>query len=89
MYIDDYAIGKAVAALSEEETLYSQTKTEIRKMIRRKLAADYTSDLSDEDITITKNKGVILVDVVYEARVPIVHNLSVVANFEHHLEKSK
>jgi hypothetical protein len=26
---------------------------------------------------------------VYEARVPIVHNLDVVANFKHHIEKSK
>lgn len=89
LYIDDYAIGKAVTSLGEEPNLYAKSKSEIRSFLRRKLAADYTAGLDDENIQITKNKGTINVDVVYEAKVPLVHNLSVLANFEHHLEKSK
>lgn len=89
LYINDYAIGKAVTALSEEADLYTMSKSEIRAFVRRKLAADYTSDLEDDAFSIEKNKGTIIIDVIYEARVPIVHNLDVVANFEHHLEKSK
>jgi hypothetical protein len=89
LYIDDYAIGKAVTSLGEEPDLYSKSKTEIRSFIRRKLAADYTTALADDAFIIEKNKGTITIDVVYEARVPIVHNLDVVANFKHHIEKSK
>ena len=89
VYIDDYAIGNAVASLGEEENLYRKGKGEIRSIIRRKLAADYTSDLSDDAIQIEKNKGTITIDVIYETRVPLIRNLSLIANFEHHLEQKK
>ena len=62
------------------DTLISQT---------RKLAADYTRDLTDEEILISKEKGTIKIDVVYESRVPIVYNLDAIAKFEHHFVKGK
>jgi len=89
LYINDYAIGKAVASFETEENLYGKTKTEIRSMLRRKLTADYTEGLDNDEIQIEKKKGVITIDVIYEARVSVVHNLDVVANFSHHLEKTK
>jgi len=88
LYINDYAIGKAVTALQDEE-LYTVSKTQIRSFLRRKLAADYTTHLEDEEILIEKYKGVTTVDVIYEARVPVVYNLDVVASFSHHFEKKK
>jgi len=89
LYINDYAIAKAVASLETDQNLYGKTKTEIRSILRRKLTADYTEGLDDDEIQIEKRKGVITIDVIYEARVPVVHNLDVVANFSHHLEKTK
>ena len=89
LYINDYAIAKAVASLQDDANLYSKGKAEIRGIIRRKLAADYTEDLADDAIQIDKNKGTITIDVAYEARVPVVYNLDVIANFAHHLEKNK
>ncbi|MCF7981777.1 MAG: DUF4845 domain-containing protein [Pseudomonadales bacterium] len=84
LYIDDYAIGKALAALQEEETLYESPKFKIREALRRKLTADYTRELTDDEIVVTKNKSDLRIDVVYEARVPVVYNLDIVAKFEHH-----
>ncbi len=89
LYINDYAIGKAVASLQEEEDLYAKTKGEIRSIVRRKLAADYTDDLEDESFQIEKNKGILTIDVNYEARVSVIYNLDIVAKFSHHLEKKK
>lgn len=89
LYVDDYAIGKAVTSLAEEPNLYAKSKSEIRSFLRLKLAAEFTASLDDENIQITKDKNTINVDVVYETKVPLVRNLSVVANFEHHIEKSK
>jgi len=89
VYINDYAIGKAVASLLDEENLYAKRKAEIRNFLRRKLAADYTDDLASESIQIERNKGLITIDVVYEARVPVIYNLDVVASFSHHIEKKK
>lgn len=89
LYINDYAIGKAVASLQEEENLYTKTKGEIRSIVRRKLAADYTDDLADESFQIEKNKGILTINVNYEARVSVIYNLDIVAKFSHHLEKKK
>jgi len=89
VYINDYAIGNAVASLQDDAELYSRRKTEIRSIIRRKLAADYTDDLSDDAITIEKNKGTITIDVAYESRISVVANIDLVVSFSHHLEKQK
>jgi len=89
LYINDYAIGNAIASLQEDENLYAKTKAEIRGIVRRKLAADYTDGLEDESFQIEKRKGKITIDVNYEARVSVVRNLDVVAKFSHHLEKTK
>jgi len=89
LYINDYAIAKAVTSLQEVEGLYGKTKSEIRSTLRRKLTADYTDDLTNESIQIEKRKGIMTIDVVYEARVSVVYNLDIVASFAHHLEKKK
>jgi len=89
LYINDYAIGKAVASLQDDEGLYGKTKSQIRSTLRRKLTADYTDGLADESIQIVKRKGVITIDVVYESRISAVYNLDIVASFAHHLEKKK
>jgi len=89
LYINDYAIAKAVASLQEDEGLYGKTKSEIRNTLRRRLTADYTDDLADESIQIERKKGTMTIDVVYESRVSVVYNLDIVASFAHHLEKTK
>jgi len=89
LYINDYAIAKAIASLQEEENLYAKTRGQIRSIVRRKLAADYTDGLEDESFQIEKRKGTITIDVNYESRVSVVSNLDIVAKFSHHLEKTK
>lgn len=84
LYIDDYAIGKALSSLQDMEELYGSPKPNIKSILRKKMAGDYTRDLRDEEIIITKNKGELVIDVIYEARVPIIYNLDIVATFEHH-----
>lgn len=87
LYIDDFAIAKALESLRTERNLYDMQKKEIRNTLRRKLTADYTRELTDEEVLISKSKGTINIDIVYESRVPIVYNLDVVARFEHHFVK--
>lgn len=89
LYMNDYAIGKAVASLAEEENLYRKTKSEIRSIVRRKLTADYVDDLEDDAFQVEKRKGTIVIDINYEARVSVVSNIDLVAKFSHHLEKAK
>lgn len=89
LYMNDYAIGKAIASLADEDDLYRKSRREITSIVRRKLTADYVGDLDDDAFQIEKNKGVIIIDVNYETRVSIVSNIDLVAKFSHHLEKAK
>ena len=86
IYIDDYAIANALESLNEEDT-DNASKMEIRNIIRRKLSADYTRDLADEEIEVTRTKGTLIIEIDYESRVPVIYNLDVIAHFNHRLEK--
>ena len=89
LYIDDMTISNAVEAMEAEEGLYTWKKKDIRDFLRRKMAADYSRDLADDEIIISKDKRVINIDIAYEARVPVVYNLDIVAKFAHHIEAEK
>ena len=86
LYIDDYAIANALNSLQDEE-IFDESKMQIRNRLRTKLSADYTRDLEDEEIQITREKGLLTIEIDYEARVPVIYNLDVVAHFNHRLEK--
>ncbi len=89
LYITDYAIGKALFSLESEDDLVSWKKKSIREAIKKKLSVDYSRNMDDDEIIITKKKGTITIDIVYEERIPLVYNLDMVAKFNHHLEKDK
>ncbi len=89
LYIDDMTIGGAVNAMREEPGVYYWKKEDIKKYLATKMAADYSRDLASDEIAISKDSRVMKVDINYEARVPIVYNLDVVAKFSHHLEAAK
>lgn len=84
LYIDDYSIAKALSGLQSERELYEMSKQQIKERLRRKLTADYTHELKDDEVTVTKNRGELVIDVLYEVRTPIVYNLDIIARFEHH-----
>ena len=89
LYIDDYAITKGLESLQKEENLYSNSKSAVRSKFLRKLAAEYTRPLGKDEIIIEKKKGLLVLDIIYEARVPVVYNLDIVAKFSHHFEQKK
>ena len=89
LYIDDMTISNAVNAMRAEKGLYNWKRQDIRKYLSTKMAADYSRDLADDEIIITKDKRIINIDIVYEARVPVVYNLDIVAKFAHHIETEK
>lgn len=86
LYIDDLAISSALASMENERNLYNLTKKQVRDKFSRKMTADYTRELTEDELIITKEKDALKIDVIYESRVPVVYNLDVVAKFSHHFE---
>ncbi len=88
IYVDDYAIGKALKALGEDSKLAYAKKRQIRKLLDRRLSADYARELADDEITIVKGSKELRIEISYEARVPLIYNLDIVARFNHqHVER--
>ena len=87
VYVDDYAIAKALKAVGEESGIGYSNKREIRKILTKRLSVDYTRELADDEIKVIKSGKELRIEISYEARVPLVYNLDVVARFEHlHVE---
>ena len=89
LYIDDLEVKKALESMEQESGLYTKSKSAIRSMLRTKMSAGYARPLTTEEVKITKKKGKLMIDVVYEARVEIVGNIDLVAKFEHHIEQNQ
>ena len=89
LYIDDLEVKKALESMEQEKGLYALSKSAIRKKLTTKMSAGYARPLTTEEVQITKKKGKIMVDVVYESRVEIVANIDLVAKFEHHIEQAQ
>ncbi len=89
LYIDDYSIAKALEALNSDRGLYDLSKQSIRDKLQRKMSADYARPLGKDEVFIVKTRDTLKIDVIYEARVPVVYNLDVVGKFEHHFEQKR
>ena len=79
-YIEYYSVKKAVdGALSDSTTL---TPTEIRKWFDRRIAADYIDSVRTTDLEITKDGNQIVATVVWQRKLPLVANVSLLLDFE-------
>jgi len=89
LYIDDMEVKRALEAIQQEDGLYNQSKVSIRKKLMTRMSAGYSRPLAKDEVKITKKKGLISIDVDYEARVELVGNVDLVAKFTHHIEQQQ
>lgn len=81
-YFDDMAVSTAVKNIAEEEITRSMSPKEIRDTINKRLNVNNVS-LSKDEIVIKKEDGEILIDVIYERRLPMYGNVDAVLKFSH------
>ncbi len=81
-YFDDMAVSTAVKNISEEESTRSMSPKEIRDTINKRLQVNSVEQKKDE-IVIKKEDGEILIDVIYERRLPMYGNVDAVLKFSH------
>jgi Tfp pilus assembly protein PilE len=79
-YIEYYTIQKALeSALADtnDPTLYN-----VRRAMERKLNADYADAVSAKDVEVTRAGNVITAAVSWEKKLPLVHNVSLLLEFD-------
>ena len=79
-YIEYYSVQKALeGAMADTNDLSAQA---IRRAVDRRLSADYIDSVNAKDVQVTKSGNIISASLAWEKRLPLVHNVSLVLDFE-------
>ena len=83
LYMDSWTIQKAVQSVAESQRRNTQSPTEVRKAIAMQFMTNRVDGIKAQDIKISKEKGVMIIDATYEKRVPLFYNVDAVVKFDH------
>lgn len=80
-YIEFFSVKKILATMAKDPGFGSMSAGELRKSFERRVAIDYVSAVTSQDLDITKEDGENVVSVEYSQKIPLVHNISVLLDF--------
>ncbi len=83
LYYDDYAVGKAVEAISENPDLAGATRQDLREWLERAMQTQMV-ELPETAVSISANRNDVNIRIDYERRVNLMLNVDLVVTFEHH-----
>jgi hypothetical protein len=86
VYLDGYKVYQTLSSIAEDSSSGSKSVKELRKMIDRRFDINMVNDASPQDVTISKQGGVTVIEVEYEARRQLFGNLYSVVLFEKRVE---
>jgi hypothetical protein len=79
-YIEYFSVQKALeGALNDSKDL---TKSDIRKLVDRRIGADYIDSVNSNDIEVTKSGNVITASVSWQNKLHLVGNASLLLEFD-------
>ena len=81
-YFEDMAVKTALKNLAEEDATRAMSPKEIRSTLNKRLDVNGV-ELAKDEVLIKKEEGTILINVIYERRVPMYGNVDAVLKFSH------
>lgn len=85
-YLQDLKVNAALDSIEQEASGSGMSKPEIIVALRKRFDIDDIDHVDPADITIQRRGGIIVVDIEYEAIVPLVLNISALLEFNHSAE---
>jgi len=85
-YLEFFKIKGVLESLEKEPDITQASKTEIRKLISRRLDINSVDDVTAKDFRIEKREGRLIVRIDYEVRVPVLGNVDAVQKFHDQIE---
>jgi hypothetical protein len=90
VYMESFKIDKALKSLISDSQIGSMSKRDIIQALLKRLDIDSVNRIDhrnyNEYVTIVSNEGKVSVDVAYRAEAPLFSNISIVVDFEKHVE---
>ncbi len=81
VYISGFNSYSSLDSMTKEPGLANKSLSEIKEMLWRRMDINMVSDITKNDIYVTKAKNEIRIEIDYEVRENIISNLDIVARF--------
>ena len=86
IYLDHSKVASVLAEIEETAGIQDKSEAEIRDSLSKRFNINYVSDVTQDDITITKHGNYLKVVIEYEVVRKIAGNLSVLVEFNDVIE---
>jgi len=86
MYIDTYKVTASLDSLVDDPKAKGRPAVEIRRLLMKRLDINMVSDVSAQDVSISRTRSGIIVEVDYEARRALFGNLFMVVVYNESVE---
>lgn len=86
IYLNHNKVKSALEALKESPEFTTMGEYEIRDSLTKRFNINYVTDVTKDDITVSKHGNYAKVDIEYETIVKLAGNLSVLAEFHDTIE---
>lgn len=81
MYIEYYSVKSILKTVQGEPETASRSAAEIEETILKRLSINEIHRITKNDITITKEGKKVIIEIPYEARVPVFGNIDIIGDF--------
>lgn len=82
VYIDGFKVYSSLESLKEDPSAKGKPAIELRRLLMKRLDINMVTDVTPQDVSISRGRGGIVVTVDYEAVRPMFGNLSVLVHFK-------
>ncbi len=86
IYLDHSKVVSALAEIEKTPDIEEQSEAQIRDSLNKRFNMNYVYDVTQDDITITKQSDYLKVAIEYEVVKPLVGNLSALVEFNDVIE---
>jgi hypothetical protein len=85
VYMESFSVASSVEAMNSAQEEYSGAMA-VRIALLKKLGFNNVQNVTKDDISVTRENQVYMIDVNYEVRIPYIKNINLVVSFENHAE---
>lgn len=82
LYLEHFEVSSVLKSFAQEPGIASKSAAEIEDIIMKRLGINDVTHVTKDNIEISKEDGKISIVISYEARVPMLANIDIVANFK-------
>jgi len=81
VYSENFNVKSSLKSMEKTQGLYKNSTAKIRSLLQRKLDINNVKSVTKKNVKINKRNGVVVINVNYSVKVPLVGALSLVADF--------